>query len=178
MPQLSFSITEEQLRELTKLAGTCHEEAERHAAAHRWADAIKYVGSSIEAALLATICIFEPELREEKLWNPPNGDPTHWPLGGLLKIARKAGWLPVTMADSKGDLFTSLSGDIGDATDFMLAVRNMSHHPGAYIREQLRPDFENEQHMQPTYEIIHGIYDMVIKRLIKQIDTLGLQLPA
>jgi hypothetical protein len=168
-----FSITKEQAYELAMLAGTLHKKGEQYAAARDWTAAIMFVGSSAEAALLATLCVFEPELRKKNLWCLPKGDPTKWTLGGLLNAAKQAAWLPTGPASTQGDLFSSLSGDIGDATKFLSAIRIMATHPGAYIREELRPDFEDEEHMLPTFEILNGIYALVLDRLTEQLNTLN-----
>lgn len=172
MSEHDFSITREQANELANLAGTLHNKAEQCVTVGFWTAATIFVGSSTEAALLATLCLFEPELRKKKLWDPPKGDPTRWTLGGLLMTAKKAGWLPTAAAEVQDDLLGSLLGDTGDAIQFLNSVRNMATHPGAYVREELRPDFENEEYMRPTYEILNGIYASVLDRLTEQIKTL------
>ncbi len=48
---------------------------------------------------------------------------------------------------------------------FLVTVRNMVVHPGAYIRAEVRPDFTDINHMQPTYDILHGIAGEVFGRL-------------
>ena len=119
------------------------------------------------------MCVFEPELREQGLWQPPREDPTRWTLGQLANVARKAGWFPSVLPEAPGEIFESLDGQIGDAFRFVERLRNMTVHPGAYVREELRPDLDEEQHMRLTYELIDGIIAVVFEHLTEQMNTLG-----
>lgn len=182
-----FFITAGQLGELTDLAAKLHAEAERCRDCGRWTAALIFLGGSAEAALLATACVFEPELRDASLWRPPKGDPTMWSLGQLGNIARNAGWLPTRQpsaveelpgerpADREGDadIFAVLDGPTGDALRFVERLRNMIVHPGAYIREPLRPDTGNDEHMRQTYELMDGILAHVFDHLTTQMQTLA-----
>ncbi|HEX9536662.1 MAG TPA: hypothetical protein VGA04_00630 [Streptosporangiaceae bacterium] len=67
----------------------------------------------------------------------------------------------------------SLDGHIGDALRFVERLRNMTVHPGAYVRETLRPDLDDEQHMRQTYKLIDGIIAIVFEHLTAQLNTLG-----
>lgn len=181
-----FAITMQQLTELTEIAGELSEQAQRCREAGLWSAALIHLAGSAEAALLATICIFEPELRNAGLWRPPKGDPTRWTLGQLAGVARDAGWLPVQPAtagheaegkpsepaQSSDDLFACLDGQIGDAMKFVEQLRNMIVHPGAFVRAPIRPDVSDEDHMRPTYDLIQSISDLVIERLHAQLQTL------
>jgi len=178
-----FTITPQQLTELIGLADKLYAEAELCRDASRWPAALIQLGGSIEAALLATVCVFEPELRHADLW--PKGDPTKWTLGQLADMARKAEWLPTEPAETgdglpeaDDELFANLRGQIGDALRFVERLRNMVVHPGAYVREILRPDIDDEEHMRQTYRLIDGILAQVFDHLAKQMDTLpGLATP-
>ena len=55
---------------------------------------------------------------------------------------------------------------------FVQRVRNMIVHPGAYLREPLRPGTDNEEHMRETYQLIDGILAEVFDLLTKQMRTL------
>jgi len=160
-----FTITPQQSRELTDLAGMLYAEAGRCLEANCWAAALILISGSAEAALLATVCVFEPELREKGLWKPPREDPTKWTLSQVADVARRAGWLPSVLPAATGEMFTSLR--------FVERARNMAVHPGAYVRETLRPDLEDEQHMRLTYELIDGIVAVVFEHLTTQMNTLG-----
>lgn len=168
-----FTITREQLAELVDLAGKFYREAEHCREAGRWPAALILLGGSIEAALLATACLFEPQLRESGLWKPKS-DPTKWTLGQLGDTARQAGWLPEQKPGTKNntDIFATLGGDAGGAMKFVERLRNMIVHPGAYLREPLRPDIDNEEHMRQTYELIDRILAVVYERLNTQMETL------
>ena len=132
------------------------------------------ISGSAEAALLATACAFEPELRNMGLWTPPKNDPTRWTLGQLAEIARKAGWLPSAQPSAQNEIFADLDGQAGDALRFVERLRNMIVHPGAYVRETLSPDINNEQHLQLTYHLIDGILAEVFEHLSTQMNTLGI----
>jgi hypothetical protein len=181
----TFTITVRQLAELTDLAGILHTEAEHCRDAGRWISSLIALGGSAEAAMLATACVFEPELRAADLWHPPKDDPTRWTLGELSNIARAAGWLatrlPAASATTPGvpaakgvteEIFDSLNGEIGDALKFVQRLRNMIVHPGAYVREPLRPHTGNDEHMRQTYELMDGILSHLFDRLTTQMNTL------
>ena len=106
-------------------------------------------------------------------------------LGQLTRIAREAGWLPVQPAGTGGepadqphrgrtedDLFAYLDGQTGDALKFVVQVRNLMVHPGAFIRAAERPDVTDETHMRPTCDIIEAILDQVFECLDRQMQTL------
>lgn len=181
----TFTMTVVQFKELTELAVNLHTEAERCRDCGQWAAALFLLGGSAEAALLATTGVFEPELRTAGLWNPPKGDPTKWTLGNLGNIARNAGWLPSQSPSAaqeiprqrpaqggEADIFTCLDGETGDALRFVERLRNMIAHPGAYVREPLRPDTTNDEHMRQTYGLMDGILADVFDRLTTQMQTL------
>lgn len=164
-----FTLTREQVGDLVALSGELDKEAERCAEANCWRAALVLLSSSVEAALLATACYLEPKLRARKLW--PGGDPTAWGLHRLASLANRAGWLPSVLSDATDeDLFASLAGEVGDAVAFVRSVRNMAAHPGAYVRESMRPDFDDVEHMRPTYEIFNGIANKVFERLTEQVN--------
>lgn len=63
----NFSLTREQVQDLGDLAGDLHNEAQLCSEAGCWRAALLLVSSALEAALLATVCCFEPELRQRRL---------------------------------------------------------------------------------------------------------------
>ncbi len=68
-------------------------------------------------------------------------------------------------------IFAVLDGEIGDALRFVERVRNMIVHPGAYIREPVRPGTSNNENMSRTYELIDGIIVLVFDHLGAQMQT-------
>lgn len=172
---LRFTMTWQQVSELTELAGSLGSEAGRCAEANCWTAALMLTSGSAEAALLATACVFEPELRDMSLWAPPDDDPTRWSFGQLAEVGRKAGWLPSAASLPGGDIFASLDGQVGDAVRFANRLRNMIVHPGAYVREELKPDICDQQHMRLTYELADGILGRVFEHLATQMARLGNQ---
>lgn len=177
-----FTTPLEHFTGLVELAGMQHEQATRCRDAGLWTAAVMHFAGSVESALLATACVFEPELRQAGLW--PR-DPFKCTLGQLAKIARDAGWLPVQPAaitdgparearpsHAEDDLFAFLDGQIGDAMKFVERVRNMMVHPGAFIRASERPDVTSETHMRPTCDLIEAILGQVFDYLDTQMQTL------
>jgi hypothetical protein len=77
---------------LLRLAGELHQEAQRCASAGCWRAASVLTGSALEAAIVASACCLEPELRARELW--PSQDPSRWTLGQAVELAIGAGWLP------------------------------------------------------------------------------------
>jgi hypothetical protein len=49
----------------------------------------------------------------------------------------------------------------------------MIAHPGAYVREPLRPDTTNEEHMRQTFALMEGILADVFNGLTTQMQTLA-----
>jgi hypothetical protein len=70
------------------------------------------------------------------------------------------------------DLFAGLDGEVGDAVGFVGRMRNMAVHPGALVREPVRPDLCDKQQMAQTYEIIDGIVALAFGCLANQVRTL------
>ncbi len=147
-----------------QLAGELYEEAGRCAEAELWRAAVLAIGGAVEAAIVGTATVLEPQLRKQGIW-PTVQDPLRWQLGRATQLARDAGWLSASLPGSSDDLFEPLHGEVGDAVRFLVAVRNMVVHPGAYIRANVRPDFTDINHMRPTYDILHGIAGEVFGQL-------------
>jgi hypothetical protein len=159
--QVRFTLTGSAAGELVRLAGKLHGEAQRCAVAGCWRAALILVGGALEAGITATACCLEPELREQGLW--PRGDPSRWSLGQVTKLAVSAGWLPT--GETGEGLPGKLAGEVGDAIEFLAAVRNMATHPTAVTRHELAPDFADVSHMQVTYELVEGVMAAVFERL-------------
>jgi hypothetical protein len=164
VPSSTFCLTQEGLHELTELAVDLFAEAERCAEVGFWRPAVLSLGGAVEAGIVATAACFEPELRQQGVW-PAGDDPLDWTLGQATRVAKDAGWFPVALSGPKGDIFAPLVGEVGDAVSFLVRLRNMLVHPGAYVREQDRPDFSDPEHMRPTYGILQGIAGSVFEQL-------------
>lgn len=164
-------MTREQLLALVDRVGSLDLEARRCAKAGCWTAALILMGACAEAMLLAAVCVFEQELRNSENWSIKENSPTRWPLGELVRVAKAAGWLPTTESPD-ADLFSSLSGDVGDAVAFLNKVRQMAAHPGAWLRvaEEERPDFLSEEHMRPTFAIFDGIASAIRDRTYSLLD--------
>ncbi|HVA73077.1 MAG TPA: hypothetical protein VNF71_00750 [Acidimicrobiales bacterium] len=160
-------LNREEVALLVKLAGDVHGEATRCADAKCWRAALLLMGSTLEAVLLATVRCFEQELRQRGHWSNQRKPLHRWTLEDLLDTARRARWLPMAAMGPKdgNDLFESLDGEVGDAVKFVQAVRNMTAHPGRYVTEEVRPDFDNDEEMRITYEVIEGITRSAFERL-------------
>ena len=126
------------------------------------------LGCSVEAGLLATACACEEELKAAGHWPTDNEAPiTRWELGKLLELGRKTGWLPTSLPKNT-DMFSSLEGEVGDAVQFFLRIRNASVHPGNYVRllaEVDGPDFRDSAAMEPTYDVLQGISGVLFEKL-------------
>lgn len=156
--------TRQEIDDLVNLAVDLVAEGERCAEAGVWRAAVLLLGGAVEAGIIATAARLDPRLPAGTLW-PRKRDPLRWTLGEATCVAVDVGWLPVASGDTEGDIFAPLRGEVGDAVGFLVRVRNMVVHPGAYVREEVRPDFDDEQHMRPTYDILHGIVAEVFERL-------------
>jgi hypothetical protein len=160
-------LTGEQVGHLVELAGDFHNDADLCAQAGQWRAAMVMLGCSVEAGLLATACASEEELKTAGLW-PSDSDPiTRWELGKLLELGRKASWLPTSLPKNT-DMFSSLEGEVGDAVQFFLRIRNASVHPGNYVRllaEVDGPDFRDSAAMKPTYDLLEGISGVLFEKL-------------
>lgn len=153
-----FSSTQDEVRALVDRVG--HLDAEAHAAAEAglWTAAVLLLAASAEAMLLATVAVFEPDLRDQPAWQVGRVL-KRWSLGELVDVAIESGWLPVTGSE-RGPL-TSLSGDVGDAMTFVSEVRKMAVHPGAWVRETPRLDFDDADEMRQTFAVVDGIVGTV-----------------
>jgi hypothetical protein len=176
----SLRMTREQLQGLVEVAGRLRDEADLCAEGSCWHAALVLLGSSVEAGIVATACVFQDELEQQGLW--PKGG---WrqlatrDLGKVVQLAKDAGWLPARGEDAGrspgGDIFSSLEGGpdfAGDAVGFLRQVRNMAVHPARWVSEDIAPRFDDDSHMRPTYEICQGIADAVFGKLHEKMDAL------
>jgi hypothetical protein len=166
------TTTPDQMDALVALAEDLFHEAERCAQAGLWRAAILAIGGSVEAAIVATASRLEPQLRESGVW-PRKQDPLKWQLGEATDLARNAGWFGTSAPASAtgNDMFEPLQGEIGDAVRFLVSVRNMLVHPGAYVRAEVHPDFADADHMKPTYDILSGITADVLGHLTEALRS-------
>lgn len=178
--QPRFSLTGEELQHLVAAAVSLHTEADRCAEAGCWRAALILIGSAVEAAITATAVALEPELRERGLW--PSGrcdDPTRWTLGIAIGVAIRAGWLPAPEPDQQADVSDTLGGSLGDATRFVNSLRNMATHPGANLREPVRPDFADVENARMSCRVFQEIAGEVFAQLAGAVNhELGRARPA
>ena len=119
----------------------------------------------VEGAIVATVSVCESELRQGGEWPAGGtGELSTRTLGGVVRFARQVGWLP-SARSPEDDLFAALNGDVGDAVRILQQARNMATHPGRYVIEQVRPDFDDVEHMTPTYEMAKNIALAVLDKL-------------
>ncbi len=166
-------LTRAQATRLVKLAGTLAEEAEACAKAALWRGALVLLGSSLEAALLATVAAAEDELRASGALPLPSKRQTpliRYALGDLIQVARDAGWLEHALPKTD-DRFAALSGTVGGAVTFLVLVRNAATHPGNYVTSSIADaDFTDTEHMRPTFETCEGISVAVFEKLGEVVD--------
>ena len=172
MSTTGFTLTPDELHELVQLSGDLFNDGERCAEAGVWRLAILSLGGAVEAAIIATAACLEPELRARGVWPAP-GNPRHWTLGQAVRLGKDAGWFPTVLAVDANDVFAGLRGEVGDALSFVVRVRNMVVHPGAYLREEARPDLADREHMQPTYDVLCGIADKVFEQLNAALEAIA-----
>ena len=161
-------MSPDQLRRLVDLAGSLRDEAVACAEAKLWRGASVLTAASVEAALLGTVVVFEPELRAGGLWR--KGDPESWTLDALIDVARRAGWLPQTLPSGTHPAET-LSGDVGDAVAFLKELRNLAAHPGRAITAG-GLEFTDDEAMAQVYPVLDGIAAVVFEKLAKRVDAL------
>jgi len=77
-----------------------------------------------------------------------------------------------TTGKSAEDLFALLSGEVGDAVQFLSRLRIMATHPGNYVLAEIAPDFGDPSAMKPTYQIVEGVTAAVFERLSKVVNNL------
>jgi hypothetical protein len=166
-------LTRDQALGLVALAGVLREEAVSCADLKQWHAALVLLGSAIEAGLLATACACELELRRSGCLPRGRKAMTTYTLGELLDLAHRAGWFPRTLKGT-GDIFEPLTGELGDAAQFLLKVRNAAIHPGNHIRTlaKLDVDYRNADQMEPTYQLFDGITEAVFAKLRDVIESL------
>ena len=73
-------------------------------------------------------------------------------------------------------MFSALEGEVGDAVQFFLRIRNASVHPGNYVRlvaEEDAPDFRNSAAMKPTYDVLQSISGVLFEKLRTVMTTLA-----
>jgi hypothetical protein len=167
------NISREEFELLVKLAGNLFEDARASADAGLWRPAVILVGTSLEAALLATACCLEQELRASGAWPKTKRSPREWGLRELIPLASLARWLPSTIEEpgATPDPSGLLAGDVGDAMAFVQRLRNALAHPGRHIGDLSWLNVADDTVMKPTYELCEGIAGEVFDRLRQAIGA-------
>jgi hypothetical protein len=157
----------EQARLLAKYAGDRMTDADVCAGIERFYPACMMAGASIEAALLAQVLVFEPELREAGRWKDGD-DPLSWGIELLIQRAVGLKWLPV----AKGSVPSSriaelLDGKTGDAIRFIQYLRNVTGHPGKHVTEVPWLTVGEDE-----WELVRGIASAVFEHLSEALEAL------
>ena len=157
----------EQARLLAQYAGDRMADAEACAEIERFYPACMMAGASVEAALLAQVLVFEPELRAAGLWKDGD-DPLTWGIEPLIQRAVKLGWLPVTKGSVPNARITDvLDGEDGDAVRFIQYRRNVTGHPGKHVREVPWLTVGKTE-----WELVQGIASIVFGHLNDALEAL------
>lgn len=124
-------------------------------------------GASVEAALLAQVLVFEPELREAGRWK--DGDnPLEWGIEPLIQRAVALKCLPVAKGSVPNSRITELlDGEDGDAIRFIQYLRNVTGHPGKHVREVPWLTVGKTE-----WELVRGIASVVFEHLNEALEAL------
>jgi hypothetical protein len=169
-----IQLTQDHVRQLVDLAGVLRDEADDCAKNKHWRAAVMLIAQSVEAGLVATVYCCETELRALHAWPAgPDSPPQQWPIGKLLGVARRAGWLAQGLHADTSPI-DALSGEIGDAVAFLHEARNLAVHPGRAVVGGRDPglDFTDDQSMVQTYWLLQGLSGAVFEKLTNVIDAL------
>lgn len=157
----------EQAHLLMKYAGERMADAEACAGIDRFYPACMMAGVSIEAALLAQMLIFEPELREAGCWKDGD-DPLTWGIEPLIQRAVRLRWLPAKKGSVPGDRITEvLDGETGDAIRFIQYLRNVTGHPGKHVKEVPWLALGKDE-----WGLVQGIASVVFEHLNEALEAL------
>jgi hypothetical protein len=76
--------------------------------------------------------------RGQGLWPRRKDPPDKWPLTVLIRLARRARWLPAQVqGEGLADVDTITDDEVDELMGFVSDVRNMAAHPGGYARDEL-----------------------------------------
>lgn len=158
----------EQARQFAEEAGERREDAVACAEIGRYFPACVMAGASVEAALLAQMYVFEPELRAGSFLTDKDTSLATLALDRLIQMAIKMEWLPSVMAQLPNDQITeALDGKVGDAVCFIQYMRNVTGHPGKRVGEV--PWLEVGK---VETDLMLGIADAVFEHLHKALEEL------
>jgi len=158
----------EQARQLAEDAGERREDAVACAEIGRYCPACVMAGASVEAALLAQMYVFEPELRARSFLADKDTSPSTLNFDRLIQMAIKMEWLPSVMAQLPNDRITeALGGKVGDAVRFIQYMRNVTGHPGKRVGEVPWLEIGKVE-----TDLMLGIADAVFEHLYKALEEL------
>ncbi len=111
------------------------------------------VGCALEAALLANVLAFEPDMERDGTWPDSKKPPEEWHLPELIRFHREAGWIKTRAADPR----TSDEPQLADAVEIVNWLRNLVAHPGRLIR--LAPEITvDEKAFATMYGILQATF--------------------
>ena len=88
-----------------------------------------------------------------------------WDLADLLRVSKKAGWLPHSL--QPGDGFDAKKALVGDYLEILRQIRNLLH-PGRYVREHSKKRVTNK-HLQMSFEVCLAARDWLYNRVAKSL---------
>lgn len=119
-------------------------------------------GAGIEAAIMAHVCVFAPEVRATNRWRETKSAPLDWTFERLIQIAVAMGWLSASRTSVPNEeAVEKLAGEVGDAIRFVQYARNLVVHPGKHVLEKLWLAALGRD----EYEIVYGVTRAVIDHL-------------
>jgi hypothetical protein len=136
-----LNLTEDQARELYRLARTYQREARRCEEAKAYLAGCIMLGASLETMLKLIVYVYEdeaaatgkvPTIYKKNLAKQVPKPLLKWSLEEMLNVVTAAGWLP-SEANVNGD-WNKHGAKIGDWAKFAQRVRNLVH-PGAWTRD-------------------------------------------
>lgn len=157
-------VTYEKFQTLGQLAVSLHREAEACGEHGLWHGALILLGSSIEAALLATAAFEYQALAQAGALPFPKKPLAEYPLAKLVELARRTEWL----APARNHLLDVIQETIeADPLTILIDVRNAAAHPGRYVSklEELGIDFNNAEGMGQLYGMCRDITSAVFEKL-------------
>lgn len=172
------AVTQEELRLVVDLVGVYHDEAVRCAEAECFRAGCVMIAAALEAGLLALVWAWEVDLKAQGAWplesekDPEKGRkkeaPEKWGLAALVKVARRAGWLPAEIGEHPpGDALTE--SEVDKLLGFVSEVRNMAAHPGKYVRKSREmPGVGVSGDVYETaYQIVRASFDRTYEIVLK-----------
>jgi len=166
-----WTHSRETLQRVMDVTNKCRLEAERCVDHNLYRPGCVLIGAALEGVLLSTVMLAEPQLKRDNLWPKTSKDVLDWPLGELVGVAVRAGWIE---ANYRGEYLDLDEGDLGNAVDWVKWLRNLVH-PGAFVRELDEGMDLGEQASANAYRVLGTVYDEltgVLDRLAPELEAM------